>query len=395
MLSRRICGKFWMGECTILAILLTALLFVASGCIAWHGDGVLPRTVLVSVEDKDTGQAIRGANVRLIPLEGIKRGVEQNKYEHLYEQMTDARGVAKLLAWFGFGSEEAIWRREGDFSLASVRSVQVSADGYVTSEQDFVSLAGEHSRSINDKSAIKVTVMLKRSDFKAEYSDAEKYVKLKWHAGMPYDRTCELITKDKLPRLNEMLNDQEYAPYWHNIARVIGYISDDPNSVPILLNYFKRDDGVNVSSLVGKIWSIAFIGKIGGEQADEILKNAVTEDGAIEIASNWINQELWPDKTWDKSEVIEYIRNAAMIGLVLTRKSDNLDIVKNIYEDAYNRVVKTKKWTRLCAYAIDSMAANDFIAEHGMEEYLNLTGGEEIRSLTPYSMKYSPPPPQN
>ena len=36
MLSRRICGKFWMGECTILAILLTALLFVASGCISQH-----------------------------------------------------------------------------------------------------------------------------------------------------------------------------------------------------------------------------------------------------------------------------------------------------------------------------------------------------------------------
>lgn len=122
------------------------------------------RPVLVSVADKDTGQAIRGAKVRLIPLEGIKRGVEQNKYEHLYEQMTDARGVAKLLAWFGFGSKETIWRREGSFGLTGVRSVQVSADGYITFEQDFVSLVGEHSRSINDKSAIKAKVMLKRSE---------------------------------------------------------------------------------------------------------------------------------------------------------------------------------------------------------------------------------------
>jgi len=229
--------------------------------------------------------------------------------------------------------------------------------------------------------------------WKALYGDPEKYVKLKWHAGMPYDRTCEVITKDKLPILNEMLSDQKYAPYWHNVARVIGYISDDPNSVSILLDYFKRDDGVNVSSLGGKIWSIAFIGKIGGEQADEILKKAVTEDGAIEIASNWINEELWPDKNWDKSEVIGYIRNAAMRGLVLTRKSDNVDIVKNIYEDEFNRVLKTKKATRLCAYAIDSMAANDFIAEHSMEEYLNLTAVD--RGLDPYIMKYSPRPPQN
>jgi hypothetical protein len=124
---------------------------------------VLARPVLVSVAHKDTGQAIRGAKVRLTPLERIKSFVEQNKYEHLYEQMTDARGVAKLSAWFGFGSKDTIWRSEGSFSLAGVRSVQVSADGYITFEHDFVSLVGEHSRSINDKSAIKVNVMLKRS----------------------------------------------------------------------------------------------------------------------------------------------------------------------------------------------------------------------------------------
>jgi len=41
------------------------------------------------------------------------------------------------------------------------------------------------------------------------------------------------------------------------------------------------------------------------------------------------------------------------------------------------------------------MAANDFIAEHSMEEYLNLSGAEEVGSLTPYLMKYSPPPPKN
>ncbi|HUT29521.1 MAG TPA: hypothetical protein VMX13_07005 [Sedimentisphaerales bacterium] len=125
---------------------------------------MLARPVLVSVADKDTGQTIRGAKVRLIPLEPIKSFVEEHKDPNLYEQMTDARGVAKLSAWFGFGSKETFWRREGGFSLAGVRSVEVSADGYITFEQGFVSLVGEHSRSINDKSAIKAKVMLKRSE---------------------------------------------------------------------------------------------------------------------------------------------------------------------------------------------------------------------------------------
>ena len=120
--------------------------------------------MLVSVADRDTGQAIRGAEVRIIPSEGINRGVEQNEFEHLYEQMTDAHGVAKLSAWFGFGSKDSVWGSKGSFSLTGVRSVQVSADGYIAFEHDFISLVGEHSRSINNKSAIKVKVMLKRSE---------------------------------------------------------------------------------------------------------------------------------------------------------------------------------------------------------------------------------------
>jgi hypothetical protein len=102
--------------------------------------------------------------------------------------------------------------------------------------------------------------------FKSEYGDPRKFVTLKWHDGMSYDLTCRLITKDKLPMLYQMLNDKDYAPYWHNVARVIGYISNDSNSVPVLLSYFQRDDGSEVSSLVGKIWSIALIGKIGGDK---------------------------------------------------------------------------------------------------------------------------------
>ena len=164
------------------------------------------------------------------------------------------------------------------------------------------------------------------------------------------------------------------------------------------MNYFQRDDGSNISSLVGKLWSIAFTGKIGGDTVDNILKKGVTKEGAEELVKAWIDKELWPQKNWSKIEIIDYIRNAAMQGLVYTDKTDNLEIVKQIYDKEYDYAVNTKKFTKLCAYAIDSMVARDFIAEHSIEDYFNLCSGsssEIMKTLGPYIVKYSPSPPKD
>ena len=88
----------------------------------------------------------------------------------------------------------------------------------------------------------------------------DKFVKL---YAMPYSITSQNVSKDQVPRLHKMLRDKKYAPYWHNIARIIGYISDDPNSVYALLDYFQRDDSWNLDSeikLTGKIQSISYKG---------------------------------------------------------------------------------------------------------------------------------------
>ena len=107
--------------------------------------------------------------------------------------------------------------------------------------------------------------------------------------GLNYNSINALLPKDKLPVLYGLLDDELYAPYWGNISTVIGNVSDDPNTVPILLNYFKRDDGEKLNWMQGKIWTLAHIGKIGGDAADSILRKAITKEGARELAKDWLD----------------------------------------------------------------------------------------------------------
>jgi len=232
------------------------------------------------------------------------------------------------------------------------------------------------------------------TSFEQKYRDPREFVK---REHIPYGLTHKLINKEQLPLLHKMLEDEKYAPYWHNIARVIGYISDDPNSVPILLNYFKRDDGSNVSSLAGKMWSIAFIGKIGGEQADDILRQAYTRNGAAALAQNWLDKQQWPKREWKgKKDVINYITNAAIQGLVYSGKKQNIKIVEQLYKEEAAKVKKTKRPTKLCAYLVDAMAARAFIADHNdkCEAFFALTPQKQSKALRPYLRKYTPAPPK-
>ncbi|MHC4333323.1 MAG: M56 family metallopeptidase [Planctomycetota bacterium] len=45
--------------------------------------------------------------------------------------------------------------------------------------------------------------------------------------GMLFEEARRLIAKDKLPVLHKMLEDEAYASCWHNVARLIGYVSND------------------------------------------------------------------------------------------------------------------------------------------------------------------------
>jgi hypothetical protein len=146
---------------TCLLLVVTSSLVVA-GCLSTrYSDGWLSRPVIVTVTDADTSKAVSGATVRLKAPDYMQKVLADKEK---YEKVTDADGKAELIVWFGFGSSQTLWFKKGSFGLNGAGTLEADAKGYRHFEQEFVSLTGERSRSVNNESPVKVTVKLRPSD---------------------------------------------------------------------------------------------------------------------------------------------------------------------------------------------------------------------------------------
>jgi len=227
------------------------------------------------------------------------------------------------------------------------------------------------------------------AEFRAKYSDIRDYVK---NGQIFYKRTREMFDKDDLPELYEMLKDDKYAPYWHDVSTVIGFISDDPNSVPFLLDYLQRDDGAKNFSMLGKLWSLAWIGKIGGKEADSILRKAITEEGARELVKDWIADEAWQDKFLkeNKDRIIPSIRYNALEGLAFSKSQENHDFLEKLYKEHFDISMDNRAPTDLMSPLVDAMANKAYIADHGIEDYFNIAWHTDNGNIIgPYIQRYS------
>jgi hypothetical protein len=205
-----------------------------------------------------------------------------------------------------------------------------------------------------------------------------------------YGITREVITKDKLPILYKLLDDDEYAPYWHKVVAAIGYASDDPNSVNVLLKFIRRNDNkkVDMHSIMGKSWAFAMIGLIGGDTADSILRKSVTKEGAKELTKDWINEKSLPGIV-DNEGMITFIQRHSLTGLVLSGKPENLALVEKLYNEQKEISIKNHERTELISDLISSMAEKDYIADISLEAYLNeFNSGIDTGAMTPYLDKY-------
>ena len=198
------------------------------------------------------------------------------------------------------------------------------------------------------------------------------------------------------------MNDDEYAPYWNKIVRVIGYVSKDPDSVNALLKFIRRNDNskvdentdLNENCINGKCYAFTMIGLIGGDTADSVLRKVVTKDGARELTKDWIDEKPLPFKNLDNEFVIQRIQQHSLLGLIFSDKPENLALIEKLYNEQKEISIKNHKNTELMSVLISEMARKDYIADIGLETFLNkLTFGAVAaatfdRSLSPYIQKY-------
>ena len=126
------------------------------------------------------------------------------------------------------------------------------------------------------------------ADREAKYNDVMKFIKKNSQLQQLlylYRETLKVITKDELPILYELLDNDEYALYWNNVVKAIGFVSDDPDSVNVLLKFIRRNDnkklelgGINTGfNIYSKNYAFAMMGLIGGDTADSVLRKRAYE----------------------------------------------------------------------------------------------------------------------
>ncbi len=202
----------------------------------------------------------------------------------------------------------------------------------------------------------------------------EDFVKKPWKAGTHYPLAKETIRADQVKQLHEMLNDKKYESFWPNIAVLIGMVSTDTNSVPMLINYFKYADPQQLSAevVIEKACCLEYTGLIGGDLAKRTLLTATTTDGAEELALNWIDDQRCRHEGGfqEKEDIIFLIRMAAIRGLVFLRDSEANTLLDNIYQDEMKKNKDAAIPDRYCLLLASAMGVKDYIRDHGLEDFL-------------------------
>ncbi|HUT29694.1 MAG TPA: hypothetical protein VMX13_07875 [Sedimentisphaerales bacterium] len=207
----------------------------------------------------------------------------------------------------------------------------------------------------------------------------------------------QLLEESSRASLLQKLDDVNYAGQWFYIAEKLCDLSKrgDADSVRALLKYLRRGEDLkgaateDHSRFLGKVRALRLIGRIGGKEADGILRKALTEEGSLELAKEWIDGPLPGKYNKNRTETLGVMRGSAAQGIVFAGDAENIKLVEKLYErvheDCKNKAVVNELYYQL----VDAMAARDFVADNGLEEYFNVSGNEvRAGKLDPYIKKY-------
>ena len=87
--------------------------------------------------------------------------------------------------------------------------------------------------------------------------------------------------------------------------------------------------------------------------------------------------------------MITFIQRHSLTGLVYSGKPENLALVEKIYNELKEISINNHERTELMSDLISSMAEKDYIADVGLETYLDeMNSGTDTGAISPYLKKY-------
>ena len=168
----------------------------------------------------------------------------------------------------------------------------------------------------------------------------EEFVKRQYYHGMPYKIPFD---STDLPRLFEMLHNQDYKEDWGTVISIIGRIKDDSAFKP-LLDFIKGEtleEDARYSG--GGLVSVTF-------QAFGYLAQNGNEE-IIDYLSKWLNPYYYKEanfkfgKSIDGKDISERLGGAAISALGFSGSPRALNILKSLeFKQNPLRILMDKEW---------------------------------------------------
>ena len=152
----------------------------------------------------------------------------------------------------------------------------------------------------------------------------------------PYHKVYMIIGPEHLPMLRSMLQDRAYMDQWFNIMVIVGFMRAGKEGADILMDFITRYDVFdNPLNNIKKTRAPYYLGLTGDTSYQDVLRSALTLEGAEYLARNWINSPEYfsgEKNTKAREQLLENIMVHAAYALVFMGDEGVKNTLRNLYE---------------------------------------------------------------
>jgi len=188
----------------------------------------------------------------------------------------------------------------------------------------------------------------------------------------PYHKVHWIIGREHLPMLESMLQDRAYSTKWREIAIIVGFMGEGRESSDILMDYITRyDEFDNRVDNYKKVQSIHLLGLTGDGSYIDILRSALTREGAENLARNWINNPEYfggEENTEIRETWLDYIISESALALSFFGDEEDKNKLINLYEDERaKRISGMIPYSPLFSDLANVLATMEFLETTGLD----------------------------